>query len=76
MNSLKSTGKHNKKRKKTNKICQDLKIETEMIKETKTEEMLEMKNLRIWTGTTEANFTYRMHETKKKMKGSQVLKTN
>lgn len=43
--------------KNTNKHRKEMKVEIESIKQSQTEENLEMKNLRIWTGTLEASLT-------------------
>ena len=40
-----------------NNIVQDLEVEREAIKKTQTEEILEMENLGMRTGTTDANIT-------------------
>ena len=47
-------------------INNDLKMEVELMKKTQTEGNLEMKNLTIWTETTEAIFTNRVQEMEEK----------
>lgn len=48
--------------KEMNKTIQDLELEIELIKKTRTEGMLEMENLGKRTGTTDAIITNRIQE--------------
>ena len=54
--------KTNKQLKEMNETVQDLKIEIKAIKKTKIEEILEMKNFEIQTGTTGADFANGIQE--------------
>lgn len=48
---------------------QDLKMETEPIKKTQIERILEKENLGRQTGTTEAKFSIRLHEIEERISG-------
>jgi len=49
------------------KTVQDLRMEIEAIKKSLTERILEMKNLGVWTGTTEASLTNNTEDEKENL---------
>ena len=55
-----------------NRTVQDLKMEIESKKKIQTDGILEMKNLGIGTGTTEACFTNRTQEMKERIPGLEI----
>lgn len=52
-----------------NKDVQDLKMKIESLKKIQTEGIVEMKNIGIQIGTTEASFTSRIQEVEEKISG-------
>lgn len=57
--------------KERNKKVHDPKIETEAMKKTYTEGILEMENLGTLTGTTEASLTNRIQDMKERISGNE-----
>lgn len=54
-----------------NKTVKDLKLETESIKKTQTEGILETENFGIWTGTTETSFINRIQQMEERISGTE-----
>ena len=70
--SLKSQEKTNSWRKWIKPECSRPENRIELIKKTQAEGILEMKNLGIWTETTEASLTKRMEEIEQRHSGIKV----